>query len=568
MPYKVYKDGDKWCVHKLTNGTKGPVVKGGCHPTKSEADNHQRALQVNVQGSRLVTYEPLTEEPLLSTVYNVDMCAVGIEYPLASGPMTFTQEDLIEAVASQDDPAVRPPRAWLGHVDDDRFHAGRSTPAGSAEPALGKFINLRVEDQGMTLVGDIVGCPTWLARILASAYPSRSIEGGKGVITATGHEWKMVVTDVALLGVRWPGVSTLADLEALYSEEGPDDIEIIEEDPLTIAAAAGRITAQVDVDDVRRAYYSEAPSEQTWWWIRAIQLNPTELIVDDDEGGLYRVPFAVSGDDVTFSDPVQVKIEYVTASQASDPDARGLIARTLTTDSVVAASWDQRAESRPESSNQEDQGMTPEQIRLLRARLNLSEDQLPNDATPEQITAVLSAETAPETPPSETPETPDPSEQPNMPEEPEEPEVATPDAPESTPEQIAAARATLQRAGLVAVPGEAWATVQANAAAGARVAQQSDTESRDRITAQAVRDGRIAPHQRQHFRQMFDRDPQGTNTLLTATVEKGGLMPGTIPIEARGSDPSPDMTTSEAYPSSWLPELQAGATPDRITVEG
>lgn len=50
MPYKVVKDGDKWCVHK-ENADKsiGALVPGGCHDTPEEARKHQAALYVNVE---------------------------------------------------------------------------------------------------------------------------------------------------------------------------------------------------------------------------------------------------------------------------------------------------------------------------------------------------------------------------------------------------------------------------------------------------------------------------------------------------------------------------------------
>lgn len=45
MPYKVYPEGSKHCVHKLNpDGTKGPKVSGGCHDTKQEANDHMSAL--------------------------------------------------------------------------------------------------------------------------------------------------------------------------------------------------------------------------------------------------------------------------------------------------------------------------------------------------------------------------------------------------------------------------------------------------------------------------------------------------------------------------------------------
>lgn len=516
--------------------------------------------------ARTATFEPIeATDGLLSTVYNVELCAVGIEYPLASGPATFTPEDLVAAVASQDDPAIQAPRVWLGHPDDQRFHAGRTTPAGSAEPALGKVVNMRVEDNGMTLVGDIVGCPTWLARILSSAYPSRSIEGFQGATTVTGHSWDLVITDLALLGVTWPGVSTLDDLEALYSEDGPDGVEVREEDAVTVNAARA-ITAQVNVDDVRRAFYDSLESSQMWWWIRAIQLDPNELIVDDDEGGLYRVPFEMSGEEITFGEAAKVKIQYVNASQAQDPDARGLLANMLTRDHTVAASWDQRTASRPEQT-------TTEEVNTMdptRLRQSLG---LPADATDDQVAARITelnnnAEAQPAPEPGGTPEQPTaPAVTPSGPQSPEVEGDGTevPGPAESpvteTPEAVAASRT-------VTVPAEVWAEVQANAAAGASVAVNAERERRDRVVREAVTAGRIAPAQAQSYRERFERDPEGTNTLLTASAEQGGLMPGLIPVEARGADPAASDLNTEAYPAGWLPEVAASRDGSTVTLEG
>jgi hypothetical protein len=527
---------------------------------------------------REVTFEELPNtDGLLSTVFNVEMCAVGMEYPLASGPKTFTPEDLLQAVASQDDPAIQAPRVWLGHPDDQRFHAGRTSPVGSAEPALGKVVNMRVEDEGMTLVGDIVGTPTWLAKILASAFPSRSIEGMAEAETVTGHKWGLVITDLALLGVVWPGVSTLEDLQALYSENGPDGIEVKEED-MTIAASRD-ITAQVNVDDVRRAFY-EVLGEMdisNWSWIRAMQLDPNELIVDDDEGGLFRVNFTISGESVTFDDPAAVKIKYVNASQEKDPDARGLLVNMLTRDQKIVAAWDQRAESRPDTTTQEGSSVNPEIIRSLRARLGLTEEQLPDDATEEQVLQAMRDDVADPNDPQNQPNAP--TGNPSAPAggnpvttpatgPAETPTGDDPQAPPPSPDQVAAARAMIEAAGLVAVPAEGWAQVQSNAAAGARVAQQTEAQRRDTVVANAVKEGRISPAQRASFAAMFDKDPGGTEILLTAAVDKGGLMPGTIPVTAMGIDPSPADLHAEAYPSHWLPEIQAQAESTPITIEG
>ena len=517
-----------------------------------------------IRAAREVTYTPIeATEGLLSTVYNVEVCAVGIEYPLASGPATFTPEDLVQAVASQDDPAVRPPRVWLGHPDDDRFHAGRTSPAGSAEPALGKVINMRIEDDGMTLVGDIVGCPTWLARILSSAYPNRSIEGFQGAETVTGHKWGLVVTDLALLGVTWPGVSTLEDLQALYSEDGPEGIEVKEEDVTVNAARA--ITAQVNVDDIRRAYHDSLQGDQMWWWIRAIQLEPNELIVDDDEGGLYRVAFTINGEAITFGEAQEVKIKYVNASQAKDPAARGLLVNMLTNGRSVAASYDQRVASRP-ATTQEESSMTPEQIRLLRARLNLTEEQLPDNATQEQVNAALASE--PETPAPGEPGT-NPGPTPTPPAVPEvTPPTTTPPGgePNPSPDQVPATRETEPAGvagsalppGMTAVPTAAWQQMQAQVQTLASRTETDDKAERGRLLAEAVRAGKVFPAQQQYYAQRLE-DPQTRETfrhLLTASVEQGGLAPNLVPVTARGIDPSDDQLNAEAYPADWLPEVQ------------
>jgi hypothetical protein len=295
-----------------------------------------------------------------------------------------------------------------------------------------------------------------------------------------------------------------------------------------------------------------------------MQIEPNELIVDDDEGGLYRVPFDLSGEDVSFSDPQEVKIKYVNASQAKDPTARGLLVNYFTADSQIVARWDQRADSRPNDNPQEDRGMTPEMIRALRGRLGLTEDQLPDDATDEQVTAALTAEQpgpGQQPPPTDVP-SPDqlPTEKdpnnPNGPAGPTSPRVAPPGAPgaEEETEPLAASRQVPE--GYVAVPVAAWAQVQQNASAGARVAEQTENQRRDGIIASAVKDGRISPAQKGSFAKMFATDPQGTEILLTASVEQGGLMKGTIPVSARGTDPSVVDVPEDAYPADWLPELR------------
>lgn len=88
-----------------------------------------------------------------------------------------------------------------------------------------------------------------------------------------------------------------------------------------VAAADRQVTAQVTVEDVRRAFYDALPGMaiDAWSWIRQILLNPDEIICDDDNGTLYRVPFGVDGDAVTFGTPEAVRVEYVAAANRFVP---------------------------------------------------------------------------------------------------------------------------------------------------------------------------------------------------------------------------------------------------------
>ncbi len=534
-----------------------------------------------VASARKVTFEPLADEPLLSTVRNVEICAVGIEYPLASGPATFTPEDLVEAVASQNDPAIKSPRVWLGHPDDDRFHAGRTTPAGSAEPALGKVISMRVEDNGMTLVGDIEGCPTWLARILSSAYPNRSIEGFQGATTVTGHEWKLVITDLALLGVTWPGVSTLDDLESLFSEDGPEGIKV--EEAKVPVAAARSITAQVNVDDVRRAFYNEALANMDispWSWIRAIQLDPNEVIIDDDEGHLFRSSFETDGEKVTFGDPAEVKIKYVNASTGEMKQlVRAAATEGMVYDHEIGAIYANRADSRPDNSNQEAR-MTPEQLRAAMG--------LPSDATDQQVQARLAELQAAVPSPDQVPENPEapapgpgpvtttpttPFAPPAQSSTVTTPEVPSPDQVPSGPDVLnpdpvlPPVAASALPAGMIAVPQAAWAGMQASVAQLAQRHQQEETTNDMSLLGEACRKGKVFPAQREYYEARL-KDPNTRDTfrhLLTASVDQGGLAENLVPVEARGIDPGSSAPV-EAYPAEWLPEVrQPGDT--TITME-
>lgn len=141
--------------------------------------------------------------PDLRTIRGVELAKVGT-WEISTGTWKVTAKALASAVALHASSGHRKPPLKLGH-DDARF---------DGSPSVGYVDNLRLADNGQTLVGDYVGVPAWLAGVMASAYPSRSVEA------VEFKDGTMQLTAVALLGVTGPGIPTirsLSDVERLYS---------------------------------------------------------------------------------------------------------------------------------------------------------------------------------------------------------------------------------------------------------------------------------------------------------------------------------------------------------------
>jgi hypothetical protein len=483
-----------------------------------------------------------SEGPILVTVPNVPLVATGIEYQLASGPATFTADDLLDAVASQNDPAIQPPRLKVGHVDP-RFNG----PEYDGDPAFGKFVNLRVSADGQVLIADAVGVPKWFADIMPVAYPGRSIEGGQNATTVTGHKWGLVIDAVALLGVKMPGVSVLEDLPLLYGETIPDGVVIVnpetgkEVEAMTIAAATGEpVTAAVAVEDIRRAFYDQLEADQMWWWIRSMHVDPNELIVDDDDGNLYRVSYTPSeAEGATFGEPKKVKIKYVDAAKrmAGRVVGKEKIGMAVVTAGRELSSWETRAASRPADNKEEGVDMKID-IPALRSRLQLTEEQLPDDATEEQVNAALSTE-APEKETEKTETTTTETEK-----------TETETEPASTPEPEAVAASS------VTVPKSEWERTQAELQRVTAKVDEDDKTARAGIVENAIKAGKIRPADKQSYLNGIETPAtrEQYTTLLTAAVDKGGLAPNIVPVTERGVNPGDEVTAGgeHEYDQSWL----------------
>lgn len=320
----------------------------------------------------------LPPRPALVVIPGVPILEVGEDWPASTGPATFTPEDLAAAVAAQDDPSVRSPILKLGHV-----RAG--------QPAFGRLQNMRTTNNGMTLVADIVGAPAWLADLLPYAWPSRSIEGARNETSGTGRTHLLRIDALALLGVELPAVSTLDEVAAVYTAASMEEAGVTLS--TEIAASRGgamppmQIAAALTTEDVRRAYYDSLGPGQDWWWIRELQLDPLALIVDDDEGGLWRVPVTVAGDSVSFGQPVAVRQEFVDLTPA---EVAASAATSATPPQARRIFYANRAESRG--------GLDMPDLTALRQSLELGDDVADDEVirlASERLTAPPTTEGAP-----------------------------------------------------------------------------------------------------------------------------------------------------------------------------
>jgi len=498
----------------------------------------------------------------LVDIEDVEVCQTGIEYPLSSGPRTFTTEDLADAVAAQDDSAVKVPRTKLGH----QANLGLME---DGQPAIGTVTDMRLEQGGHLVMGTLKGVPEWLAKVLPSAYPARSIEGAVGVETVTGHNWRLVITDLALLGVVWPGVTTLEDIQALYSKDGPDNVQVLttkEEVAALSVVAAAVVNAQVNVDNVLRAYRENKSQDQFWWWVRSMMIDPNELIVEDEDNGeLYRVPYEVKGEEVSFSDPIAVKIQYVDKPKPKEDKQAASIAAA-----AAIGGWRSAHPQAKQLANftSREESMTVKTALdpvALRNALGLEDD-----ATDEQVQQALAAAgfvtppgtpgTGDEAPASEQPGTqahggegqPDNQAPGNAGNDP-----AT-GRPDTQPVTDSNGQTQIQMAsdGTVRLDADTYQRLLHGAQAGLRAEGRQQSDDRNRIIDAAIREGRIAPSRRDHWLAKFNADEQEATTLLTASADQGGLAPGLVPVAQVGQEQPLEDTTIEAYPAEWLPEIQ------------
>lgn len=293
-----------------------------------------------------------------------------------------------------------------------------------------------------------------------------------------------------------------------------------------------RTEAQVSVTDVMDAFYQNFATEETgryWWWAREVLLEPDELIVDDNQHNLYRVPFTVGEDGANFGDPAEVRVEYVDAIARSEQVAAALDAIASVRGEQVAARFDKRPE-RPE------QGGGSMDVTRLRSILKLSAD-----VSDEEVLRIaaqrLSAQEEETGPPTE-PEAPA-----------DEPETQQEEAPAEEEEEQEEAATT----GAVTVDAAALAELRRQAADGAEARRVQLASEDDRILTQAVQDGKFPPARRKHWAKLLKADREGTIAQLDELADN------VIPIAARGDgrDSTGEGQQGFGYPVDLFPEVAA-----------
>jgi ATP-dependent protease ClpP protease subunit len=179
---------------------------------------------------------------------------------------------------------------------------------------------------------------------------------------------------------------------------------------------------------------------------------------------------------------------------------------------------------------------TPEQLTTMRQTLGLSEDA--DEAT---ITAALveSAQEAADAVPS-APAAPAPAQ----------PAATQPEAP--APAAPSAAAPAGPTPGTMVIDSSAWDEREARIKRLEAADNKRRREERDQVVDQAVRDGKFPTARKEHWKRIWDADPEGTRTVID------GLTKGVVPVNEIGHalDSDEDFDAEIAH---LFPPTQKGA---------
>jgi len=289
-----------------------------------------------------------------------------------------------------------------------------------------------------------------------------------------------------------------------------------------------RAATSVSVEDVSRKYYETAGYSM---WISELQLDPMQLIVEDDASGShFRVPITLSGDSFEFGEPIEVVVTYQDAGKATKASAIGWSSRV---DSLAAAgvadpststppttpipSTPSSPTSTPPSDLSPTPAPSPSQpaghlaaIRRIAAASNASKEAsvdatkirealgLTADASDDDvIAAFLAAQdkgvqepAAAAAPPATTTET--------------------------TPAGTLPSRVGESIGGAVLVDPSNLAALRAQAAQGAEAYRRLRENEAEQVVKAAITAGKFAPSREQYWMELWAKDPDGTRDTIKA----------------------------------------------------
>lgn len=326
------------------------------------------------------------------------------------------------------------------------------------------------------------------------------------------------------------------------------------------------VSAGASVNDVQRAFQEQiAVGDQYWWWIRAMFIDPNEIIVDDGDDNLYRLSYSINGSSVEFGDPQKVEIHYVDISDKAAAKAEAVKAMgTVREPEQIAASFTSREESRPTDSKEGGKVTVAE----LRTKLGLPDDTSDEDVLAAAAERLVAQETTdePETPPAPAPPQPSPVVTPEVPKETPAGEPPPADLPEE--EQRAAAKAAQERSGVVLVDAATLQELQRKANQGAEAREAQIEKENLEIVEKAIASGKFPPARKKHWIEYLRVDRDGGIEAIE------GLMENIIPVKERNISEAEELANTPGYPETWLPDvaerkrrLSAGGRRSRVSTE-
>lgn len=474
----------------------------------------------------------------LVTLPGIELATIG-EWNLGSGLTTFTRDDMAAAVGAVECKSVRRPVLKLGHSEPPP----KGQKRWDGEPAIGWIENMALAEGGDMITGDYTGVPGWLAEIMSTAYPDRSVEATRNFKCQTGHVHPFVITAVALLGVTPPGIGVLDSIKAVKALfEVEAEAEPITGETITVTQSSDQerpmpqpiqITAAVTAEDIRREYYEDA---NMMCWITEMVMDPMQLIVrDESTGEIFRVPFAIDGKNIVFSEPIEVDIEYVDAppnETETEPAASAAPSRMIFAGAAESAFRSALPPRTPDPAPAPPPTPLPpaEPVTAAKAAARIHGSPIHHERNHVEFTEAQLAELRRTLGLAEDAE-------------------LTPETVISASGTLAEHKAEITAAGpnTIVIDASVWTDMQTRIKRGEEARRvQLETERDSTLTA-AMAAGKFPPARLAQWQKVWASDPEGTRELIAT------LTPGLVPVSEIGYPGDPDAYNGGEFDSLFPP---------------